>query len=76
MLLGQAKRDFECGYLNKFRIERAVLGEGWQLWLGEGNAACWLTDARTKQPRIIKSLDSALNVLEQIGFKVLILGQN
>lgn len=76
MVLGQAKRDFDCGYLTKFRLERAVLGEGWQIWLGEGNASCWLSDSRTKQPRTFKSLDSAVSALEQIGFKILILGQN
>lgn len=71
--LGQAKRDFDLGYLTKYRIERSPMGEGWMVHLGEGNAAGWLVDARTKEPRVFKSLDSAVSTLEQIGFRVLIL---
>lgn len=71
--LAQAKRDFEIGYLTKWRIERAPMNDGWMVYLGEGNAAGWLVDARTKEPRIFKTVDSSVSALEQIGFRVLIL---
>lgn len=71
--LAQAKRDFEIGYLTTWHIERAPLakgGTGWVLILGTGNGAGQLVDARTKDVRIIKSLDSVLSILESIGFEV------
>ena len=69
--LAQAKRDFEIGYLTKFNLRRLPLaGLGWFVWLGEGNGAGWLVDARTKQPREFKTLDAAVSSLESIGFKV------
>lgn len=71
--LAQAKRDFQIGYLTKYRIERAPVPPGWMLHLGEGNAAGWLVDARSKQPRVFKSLDSVVAALEDIGFSVLVL---
>ena len=71
--LAQTKRDFEIGYLSAYRLERAPMSEGWQIYLGSGNAAGWLVDARSKQPRIFKTLDAAIKTLEEIGFKVLVL---
>jgi hypothetical protein len=69
--LAQAKRDFEIGYLTNYELRRwPILGKGWFIWLGKGNAAGWLVDARTKQPRDFKTVDSAVNTLEAIGFKV------
>lgn len=49
------------------------MGGGWLLHLGEGNAAGWLVDARSKEPRVFKTLDSAVSALETIGFQVNIL---
>ena len=68
--MAQAKRDFQIGYLTKYHMERAPMAAGWMLYLGEGNAAGWLVDARTKEPRTFKTLDSAVSALESIGFKV------
>lgn len=66
-----AKRDFEIGYLRSWRIERAPIGEdGWRVDLGEGNARGYLCDARRRQPRLFRSLDSAVAALEQVGFEV------
>lgn len=73
--LDQAKRDFKIGYLNTWRIQRAPLG-GFMLDLGEGLARGWLVDARTKEPRVFKSLDSAVSTLETIGFEINILCQS
>ncbi len=67
-----AKRDFQMGYLTKYRIERAPM-DGWLLHLGEGNAAGWLVDARSKTPRAFKTLDSVVSTLEAIGFRVQVL---
>lgn len=69
--LAQAKRDFEIGYLTEFELRRWPLaGLGWFVWLGKGNAAGWLVDARSKQPREFKTLDAAISAVESIGFKV------
>ena len=68
--LANAKRDFTIGHLTKFRIERSPMTNGWMLYLGEGNGAGWLIEARTKEPRIFKTLDSVITTLETIGFKV------
>jgi len=75
--LAQAKRDFEIGYLKEYRLKRWPLaGQGWFVWLGEGNAAGWLVDARSKEPREFKTLDAAVSSLEAIGFKVEELSQS
>ena len=71
--LKQAKRDFELGYLNKYRIERSPLNDGWVLILGERKAAGALVDARNKEPKVYKSLDSVISALEDIGFAVNVL---
>lgn len=63
-----AKRDFEAGHLNVFRIERSPLGHGWQIHLGAGMSP--LVDARKNEPRTFKTLDAAVAALEEIGFKV------
>lgn len=69
--LANAKRDFSIGYLTRFRIEKSPMADSWMLWLGDGNGAGWLIEARTKEPRVFKTLDSAVNTLESIGFQVL-----
>lgn len=66
----QSKRDFSIGYLTTYRIERATMGGGWLLHLGQGNAAGYLVDARTKEPRLFKTLDAVVSMVESIGFEV------
>ena len=56
-----AKRDFSLGYLTRFAIGRSIQN------LGEWT---FLSDARTKQTRTFKSLDTAVKALEEIGFEV------
>jgi len=72
--MAQAKRDFDLGYLDRFELKRWDLTTGkrggWFIWLGRGNVASWLIDARDHEARQFKSLDSAVAALEQIGFKV------
>lgn len=68
--MAQAKRDFQIGYLTTYRIDRSPLNEGWLLHLGEGNAAGWLVDARSKEKRVFKTLDSVVSAIESIGFEV------
>ena len=71
----QAKRDFEIGYLTRFRIERAPLDAdgGWVVVLGQGIGEGPIVDVRTKQTRIFRSLDSAVSALGEIGFCVEVL---
>lgn len=72
--MAQAKHDFRIGYLNKYRIEKApVMLHGWLLILGEGNSLGVLVNASRKEQRLFKSLDGAVAVLEDIGFKVEVL---
>lgn len=66
----QAKRDYSIGFLNKFRIERALLDTGWFIVLGEGLAEGFLVDSARKEQRVFKSLDGAVSVLEDIGFNI------
>lgn len=73
--MAQAKRDFQIGYLTKWRIERAPMVDGWMIQLGEGNGRGWLADARSKEPRVFKSIDGAVSALEQIGFEMNLLYQ-
>lgn len=72
--MAQAKRAFEMGYLRLVEVKRWDLTTGgrggWFVWLGRGNAAGWLVDARDKEPRMFKSLDAAVSALEQVGFRV------
>lgn len=68
--LSQARRDFEIGYLTKWRIEKASMAEGWMIMLGEGMSAGYLSDARDKKPRVFKSLDGVINAIESVGFEV------
>lgn len=70
MTLAQARRDHEIGYLTTWRIERAPMGPGWVIHLGQGMGAGYLVDARSKQPRVFSSLDSCVRVLRDIGFGV------
>lgn len=66
----QAKRDFQLGYLASFQIHRQPLDAGWSVVLSDGSNSGPLVDARTRQPRAFKSLDSAVSALEQVGFSV------
>ena len=69
--MAQAKRDYSVGYLTEYQIKRwGDFGTGWFVWLGRGNAAGWLEEARQHEPRQFRTLDAAVQALEQIGFKV------
>ena len=68
--MSQSKRDFSLGYLTEWRIERSIIGSGWRVFLGSGNAAGWLVDARTKEPRLFKTLDAVVSALNEIGFEI------
>jgi len=74
--MADAKRDFKMGYLAQYLIERNILSPGWWVKIGpERNKVLHpLVDARTKQWRLFKSLDAAVSALEEIGFKVNVLG--
>jgi hypothetical protein len=72
----QAKRDFELGHLQKFSIERVQMTldlASWRVILGSGKSLGVLVDARNKEQRCFKSLDGAVNALQDIGFNVLAL---
>ena len=60
------------GYLTRWRVDRAIIGEpdGWTVHLGAGNSAGTLVDARTRETRVFRSLDSAVRAIEEIGFSV------
>lgn len=72
-----ARRDFEMGYLKDWRIERSPLQNGWNIYLyGTGVSSRGpLVDSRTKQPRLFKTLEAAISILEEIGFQVLAIGR-
>lgn len=71
--MADAKRDFSMGHLAHFSLERAQLETGWCVLLSDDNAAKRrypLVDARTKTARVFRTLDAAINAIEDIGFKV------
>lgn len=71
MTILEAKRDRANGYLRTYQVQRyPQQGAGWFIWLGAGNHAGWLVESRDREPRQFKSLDTAVNALEQIGFQV------
>ena len=66
-----AKRDFQLGYLQSYEIHRHPLGKsGWSVLLSDGSNTGLLSDARTRQPRVFKTLDAAVSAIEQVGFSV------
>lgn len=66
-----AKRDFEIGYLQDYRVERVALQSGvWIVELKGGTARGHLVDARSKSPREFKTLDAAVSAIQAIGFRV------
>lgn len=66
-----AKHDFKIGYLTVFAIARPFFdNSGWIVSLGSGLQQGSLVDARTKEPRIFKTLDAAVKAVEEIGFQV------
>lgn len=70
--VAQAKRDFTLGYLVSYRLLR-VMGF-WQVIIySEGGANGYLVDARTKETRMFKTVDTALNSVESIGFDISVL---
>ena len=70
-----AKHDFQIGYLTVFEIVRPFFENSfWCISLGTGLQQGMLCDARTKEPRQFKTLDSAVKALEAIGFEVNRLG--
>lgn len=69
--MAEAKRDRSNGFLTMYQVKRwSSRGTGWFVWLGTGNAAGWLEEARHREPREFKTLDAAVQALEQIGFSV------
>lgn len=74
--MAQAKRDFERGFLQGWEL--------WETGSMMGQPASWtvkiesklgmdgigyLVDARTKNPRMFKTADSAISAIRQIGFR-------
>lgn len=71
-----AKHDFKIGYLTTFELVRPFLDNAhWCISLGQGMSQGMLVDARTKEVRQFKTLDAAVNALEEIGFEVNRLGR-
>lgn len=67
----QAKRDFQMGYLTRYEIHRQPMDrQGWSVQLSDGSNVGVLADARTKTPRVFKTLDAAVAAVEQVGFSV------
>lgn len=72
MTMEEAKKMFAEGYVDSFRLEKAVLpSEDWHVYLYAGkNKGGYLVDARKKQLRRFKTLEAAVNAVERVGFKV------
>lgn len=69
--MDQAKRDRQLGYLVKFELHRQPFDKaGWSVLFSDGTNSGFLADARTKTTRVFKTLDTAVNAVEQVGFSV------
>lgn len=68
--MAEAKRDLSIGYMTKFSIQKAVMGDGWEVHLIAGTNNGPLVDARSRTARQFKTLDAAIKAVEEIGFKV------
>lgn len=68
--LAMAKRDFAHGFCKGCRIERAAFNHGWHVLVIMHSQNWLIVDARGKQARVFKTLDAALHVVEDIGFRV------
>jgi hypothetical protein len=73
--MSDAKRDFRMGHLGHWEIQRALLETGWRVYLGEGRRSDRstpypLVDARSKEPRLFKTLDACVSAIEEVGFEV------
>jgi hypothetical protein len=68
----EAKRDFEIGYLTRFEIIKEVTcsKKAWRIHLTGGSAARLLCLKDKQTVKLFKSLDSAVEELEKIGFRV------
>lgn len=68
--LHQAKEYFRLGVLRSYWLERAIVGGGWLILLRSSEGSdLYLATARG-DIREFKSLDTAVGVLEDIGFKI------
>ena len=69
--IDQAKRDHQLGYLVAYEFHRQPLDKpGWSVLFSDGTNSGFLADARTKTTRVFKTLDAAVNAVEQVGFSV------
>lgn len=66
----QARRDFSLGLLTGALLVRVPMSKGeWTLRLaGARGDAGMLLDVQTLEPFIFRSLDKAVEAIEQIGF--------
>lgn len=70
--MAQARRDFERGLLKEVRIVAAT-DTTWSVQITSTlsvDGTGWLLGAKSKEVRQIKSLDSAVEVVRQIGFSI------
>lgn len=66
--MAQAKRDFQAGYIKGCNID--FIAGVWVIFIRANAGTGFLVDARTKENRTFKSLDSAMRSLSDIGFRV------
>jgi len=77
--MAEAKKDFERGLLTGFEFNdaAAVMSSdiAWNVSLltSLSFGAGVLVDARTKQPRVFRTLDAALAAVRAVGFRGLVL---
>lgn len=72
--VGEVKRLFAGGAIDRWEIVAApVEGGGFGVRVGFSKApASWwfIRAARGQEPRVFRSIDAAMNILESVGFKV------
>lgn len=69
--ISEAKKAFEIGVLTAFEIHRVPLNANyWSVTICTKNKKLFIRSQRSEQPREFKTLEAAVRVLENIGFKV------
>ncbi|HID7945550.1 TPA: hypothetical protein ACXIEZ_006604 [Pseudomonas aeruginosa] len=72
LTFADAKKDFERGLIASAWLERQPLSDDWVLFFRSQlrtDATMVFVATREREVRLFKSLDAALNILRQIGFK-------
>lgn len=72
--MAEAKRLFSMGVLEKVLFATGFGDEDWVVtFVDAKGSSCSLLPAKSRSPRIFKTLDAAVRAAREVGFKVSVL---